>query len=136
MHAYYIMFCYCNILGVKTVADDVLVIGNGNLVEEAINDHDAKLKELLERCRDIRVKLNETKILLKQTSTPYIRHVLISAGVKADLAKMAAIIKMEKHCSVHRVRRITGTINNLAKFLPSLSKMLLLYGTKSMTRHL
>lgn len=120
----------------KTVADDILVIGNGNSVAEAINDHDAKLKELLERCRDMRVKLNETKILLKQTSTPYIRHVLTSAGVKVDLAKMEAIIKMEKSCSVDRVRRITGTINNLAKFLPSLSKMLLLYGTKSMTRHL
>ena len=62
---------------VKTVADDVLLIGNGNSVKEAINDHDAKLKELLERYRRRGVKLNE------QTSTTYIRHVLTSARIKA-----------------------------------------------------
>ena len=51
----------------------------------------------------------------------YIGHVLTSAGVKDDPAKIEAVIKMEKPSSVDGVRRIMGTINYLAKFLPSLS---------------
>ena len=34
----------------KIVADDILVIGNGNTLEEAVKDHVDKLKLLLERC--------------------------------------------------------------------------------------
>jgi hypothetical protein len=63
----------------------------------------------------------ETKFLLKQTSVPYIGHVLTSAGVKPDPAKIEAILKMERPTSVEGVRRIVGTINYLAKFLPQLS---------------
>ncbi|CAB3981086.1 Hypothetical predicted protein [Paramuricea clavata] len=107
--------------GVKTVADDILVIGNGESLAEAIIDHDAKMKQLLDRCRERGVNLNGTKFLLKQTSVPYIRHVLTSAGVKSDPAKIEAIIKMEGPTSVEGVRRIMGTINYLAKFLPQLS---------------
>ncbi len=51
--------------GVKTVGDDILVIGNSDSIEEAIDDHDAKMKQLLDRCRERGVKLNETKLLLK-----------------------------------------------------------------------
>jgi hypothetical protein len=107
--------------GVKTVADDILVIGNSDSLAEAITDHDAKMKQLLDRCRERGVKLNGTKFLLKQTSVPYIGHVLTSAGVKPDPAKIEAIIKMERPTNVEGVRRIMGTINYLAKFLPQLS---------------
>ena len=64
--------------GVQTVADDILVIGNGDSTEKAIDDHNAKMKQLLDRCTKRGVKLNETKLLLKQTSVPYIGHVLTS----------------------------------------------------------
>ena len=110
-----------DIKGVKTVADDILVIGNGDSVEEAITDHDVKLQQLLERCREREVKLNKGKILLKESSVPYIGHILTPEGVKADPAKIEAIVKMEKPTSVIGIRRIMGTINYLAKFLPLLS---------------
>jgi hypothetical protein len=44
--------------GVKTVSDDILVIGNGDSLVEAIANHDAKMKQLLDRCRERGVKLN------------------------------------------------------------------------------
>ena len=82
--------------GVKTVADDILVIGNGNTFEEAVKGHDDKLKLLLERCQELGVKLNKDKVLLKKTSVSFIGHIFTSEGVKADPAKIEAIIKMDK----------------------------------------
>ena len=33
--------------GVRTVADDLLIVGNGESLTEAVNDHDVKLEALL-----------------------------------------------------------------------------------------
>ena len=109
--------------GVRTVADDILVIGSGATMEEAVRDHDKKLRHLLDRCRARYIKMNEEKIELKKTSIPYIGHILTSEGVKADPSKIEAILKMERPGDVAGVRRIMGTVNYLAKFLPRLSEV-------------
>ena len=71
--------------GVKTVADDILLIRNGD---------DRKLTSLLTRCRERKIKLNQAKIELKKTSMPYIGHVLPS-GVKADPSKISSVTEMK-----------------------------------------
>ena len=109
--------------GVRTVADDILVLGNGETMQEAVADHDRKLKELFDRCRAKHIKLNPNKIELKKTSMPYIGHILTSDGVQADPAKVQAILEMKQPTDVAGVRRILGTVNYLAKFLPHLSQV-------------
>ena len=109
--------------GVRTVADDILVIGNGETMQEAVADHDRKLKELFDRCRAKHIKLNPNKIELKKTSMPYIGHILTSDGVQADPAKVQAILEMKQPTDVAGVRRILGTVNYLVKFLPHLSQV-------------
>ena len=42
--------------GVRTVADDLLIIGNGETVGDAVKDHDTKLEALLTRCRECGIK--------------------------------------------------------------------------------
>lgn len=64
--------------GVRTVADDILITGNGATMADAVADHDRKLTKLLERCRCKQIKLNSDKIELKATSMPYIGHILTS----------------------------------------------------------
>ena len=54
--------------GVKTVAHDILLIGNGDSMSEGIADHDRKLTSLLTRYRERKIKLNQAKIELKKTS--------------------------------------------------------------------
>ena len=107
--------------GVRTVADDLLVIGNGITMEEAIADNDRKLTALLTRCRERNIKLNKEKIELKKTEMPYIGHLLTSNGVKADPTKIDVIQNLTKPTDVQGVRRIMGMVNYLAKFLPKLS---------------
>lgn len=64
--------------GVYTIADDILVTGTGDTMQEAIVDDDRKIKKLLERCRKGGIKLNEGKVPFKQTEVPYIGHLLTS----------------------------------------------------------
>ena len=107
--------------GVRTVANDLLIIGNGESVADAVRDHDTKLEALLGRCRERGIKLNEAKISLKKTARPYIGHLLTSDGVKADPSKVEAKSNLTKPTDVPGVRRILGMTNYLAKFLPNLS---------------
>ena len=107
--------------GVKSVADDILIIGNGATIAEAVKDHDTKLDALLSRCRERNIMLNEEKIDLKKESMPYIGHLLTSEEVRADPSKVEAILQMTKPEDVQGVWRILGMTNYLAKFLPKLS---------------
>ena len=107
--------------GVQTVADDILTIGNEATMEEAVRDHDVKMKPLLDRCREKYIKLNHEKIDFKKTSVPYIGHLLTYEGLKADPSKIEAILSLPKPEDVAGVRHIMGTVNYLAKFLPRLS---------------
>ncbi len=104
--------------GVRTVADDILITGNGATIEDAITDHDRKLEMLLDRCRSRHIKLNSENSVLKKTS---MSNILTSDGVQTDPSKIQAILSMNPPTNVAGVRRILGTGNYLAKFLPRLS---------------
>ena len=85
-----------NLPGVKTVADDIIIFGEGKSVEEATADHDHKMVRLLERCQKKGIKLNKEKFKLKLTEVPYIGHLLTKNGLKPDPSKVEAILKMNK----------------------------------------
>ena len=61
--------------GVETVADDTVVWGEGDTLEEAVIDHDNNFVAFLERCRERNYKLNKSKLRFKQTSVAYHGHV-------------------------------------------------------------
>ena len=48
--------------GIYKVADDILITGRGDNMEEATKDHDANLLKLLERCQERNLKLNREKL--------------------------------------------------------------------------
>ena len=57
--------------GTKAIADDILIWGDGNTIEEATSNHDARLSALLERCQQKHIKLNVHKFRLKKTELSY-----------------------------------------------------------------
>ncbi|VDI25346.1 Hypothetical predicted protein [Mytilus galloprovincialis] len=81
-----------NLPGVRTVADDIIIYGEGQTIENATLDHDRKLKALLDRCRERNIKINRDKLVLRATEMPYIGHLLTAEGVKPDPEKIAAIV--------------------------------------------
>lgn len=109
--------------GVKAIADDILVYGDGDTLEEAQQNHDNSLRNLLQRCRERNIKLNKDKLQLSKHEMPYIGHLLTKDGVKPDPAKVEAIMQMPKPTDVKGVQRLLGTVNYLTKFLSNLSNL-------------
>ena len=101
--------------GVICVADDIVVFGRND------EDHDEKLRLLLQRCRDTGVKLNRKKCQIRTNEITFMGHRVTSEGLKPDDKKIEAIVKMTNPTDVKGVQRLQGTVGYLAKFLPGLS---------------
>ena len=53
-------------------------------MEEAVQDHGHNLTPLLQRAREMDLKLNKDKVKLRLTSTTYMGHILTAEGLKPD----------------------------------------------------
>ena len=103
------------------VADDILIYGQGNTLEEPIQDHDQVARNLMLRCRERNLKLNPKKIRLKLAEVPFVGHLVTKDGVRADPAKVKAFLEMPCPEDVAGVQRFLGFVNYLSKFMPRLS---------------
>ena len=109
-----------NLPGVLCIADDILIYGTGETNEEATADHDKSLQSLLQRCLDRGIILSPEKMKLQLKEVTYMGHLLMSAGLKPDPAKVEAVITMLKAQDIEGVQHLNGFINYLAKFFPKL----------------
>ena len=71
--------------GVEVVADDFVVIGFGDTLEEAVKDHDQNLEAFLRRCAARGIKLNSSKVRLRRQEVPFIGHVTTKASGQTPL---------------------------------------------------
>ena len=109
--------------GMYKIADDILIVGRGDTMEEANADHDNNLRVFLDRCRERGIKLNPDKLDFKKEEVKFMGHIIASDGLKVDPDKVAAIANMPVPENVEALQRFVGMVKYLAKFLPSLSDM-------------
>ena len=107
--------------GTKAIADDILIWGDGNTIEEATSNHDARLSALLERCQQRHIKLNVHKFQLKKTELSYMGVTLTDKGVKPDPRKQDSIQAMPAPTNKEEVRRLIGVVTYLSRFSEALS---------------
>ena len=107
--------------GTKAIADDILIWGDGNTIEEATSNHDARLSALLERCQQRHIKLNVHKFQLKKTELSYMGVTLTDKGVKPDPRKQDSIQAMPAPTNKEEVRRLLGVVTYLSRFSEALS---------------
>ena len=112
-----------NLPEVYTVADDISVIGKGATQQVARNDHDSKIIQLLNRCREKGLKLNQEKCKVAMPHVAYMGHILTNNGLKPDPAKVTAIQKIQTPQDRAGVRRHIGMVNYLSKFVGNLSDL-------------
>ena len=93
--------------GAKTIAEDILVWGDGETIEEATVSHDKRLLTLLERCKKKNIKLNKDKFQLRKTELSYMGVILTNKGVKPDPKKEDCIKSMPAPSNKDEVRTIT-----------------------------
>ena len=106
------------------IADDILVYGVGDTLEEATLDHEQNLASLLDRCHQKSIKLNKHKLALRVQEVDFMGHLLTAQGLKPDPKKVEAILKLPTPKSKEDIERLNGTVNYLAKFLPRLSHVM------------
>ena len=101
--------------GVETDIDDILVWGTNQ------EEHDKRLRAVLDRCEQINLTLNQDKCQFGVLKVSYIGHILSADGVQPDPEKVRAIREMPPPTDKKGVERLLGTINYLAKFIPNMS---------------
>jgi len=74
-----------DIEGVKAIADDLLILGKDD------EEHDARLKQVLNRACEVNLKFNAKKCRIRQEEVPYVGHVLSKDGLKPDPEKIRAV---------------------------------------------
>ena len=107
--------------GVKAIADDILIWGDRENIEEATASHDKRLLALLERCHKKNIKLNKEKFRLRKTELFYMGVVLTDKGVKPDPKKQECIQSMPAPTNKDEVRRLLGVVTYLSRFSEDLS---------------
>ena len=109
--------------GIACIADDVLIFGSGDTVEEAQIDHDKNFVALLKRCREMGIRLNKEKLQLNKEVTRFMGHELSKHGLQPDRRKVAAISEMEPPKDEQALMRMLGTAGFLARFCPGYSEI-------------
>ena len=105
------------IQGAFVIIDDILIAAKD------VEHHDKILKQVIDRATEYNLKLNYDKCKIRQPMVPYMGHILTQDGLKADPAKVKAIVEMPAPEDKEGVRRILGMVQYLAKFIPNLSQV-------------
>ena len=98
------------------IVDDILIWGNTTA------EHDANIKKVLDRARQIGLKLNLSKCKFRKTSVSFVGHCFTEDGLKADPRKTDAIHKMPAPENQAALLRFLGMTNYLSKFIVDYSE--------------
>ena len=82
------------LVGVVDKADDILVFGCGDTIEEAEKDHDINLWNVMLRCRAANLKLNPKKFQFKVKQVTWMGHLISSSGITRHPDGVRAIVDM------------------------------------------
>uniref|UniRef100_A0A3P9LFC2 ribonuclease H n=1 Tax=Oryzias latipes TaxID=8090 RepID=A0A3P9LFC2_ORYLA len=101
--------------GVVNIIDDLLVWGDSK------EEHDDRLRKLLDRARQYNLKLNRNKCFIRTNEIKYIGHTLTDKGLKPDEEKVRAVTELPPPQDKQELQRFLVMVQYLAKFIPNLS---------------
>ncbi len=99
----------------EIVVDDILIWGRTH------EEHDDRLRQVLNKIRAINMKLNPDKCKFRVNSVQYVGHLLTADGVKPDPEKTKAVCDMPTPQDKHALQKFLGMTNYLSKFIPQYS---------------
>lgn len=105
-----------DISGTFVYLDDVLIFAKSK------SEHDKILVQVLNRVREINLKLNKNKCQFGVNKITFLGQVFESSGMKPENSKIEAIQNMSVPKCVKDVQRFLGMINYLASYVPNLSE--------------
>lgn len=105
-----------DIEGVTLFVDDLLCYGHTKEV------HDLRLRMVLERCKQINVKLNREKCKIGLTEIKYLGHTISENGIRPDDSHILPIRNMPKPENEKDLERFLGLVTYVGSFIPNLSE--------------
>ena len=112
------------LVNTTNVADDIVVAGMGKNEEEARVNLRHNTQQLKQRCKERHILLNDTKEVAEEPKITFMGHLLTENGISPDPAKVTAIRNMPAPTDISAVRRLCGTVQYLARFIPNLAQHL------------
>lgn len=106
-----------DIKGVEIVMDDILIHGI------SVQEHDARLKQVLQRARKLNLKLNKQKSHIRKTEVQYVGHKLTKDGLQPTDDRIRSISNLKEPTDVSELETILGMLAYVAKFIPNLSQL-------------
>ena len=97
--------------------DDVLVFS------DTVEEHIEHLRVVLQRLRDVGIKLHPQKCSLGRSTVPYLGHIVSSQGIFPDHEKIAAVEKFPTPTNVRSVREFLGLASYYRRFVPNFAKV-------------
>ena len=98
------------------IVDDLLVWGT------TLEEHDINLRKVLERAREVGLKLNMDKCKFRVNEVSYVGHKFTAAGLKPNDDKIEAIRDMPIPEEQAALQRFLGMSNYLLKFIENYSE--------------
>ena len=106
-----------DLVGVETDIDGILVWGRNE------EEHNQCLKVVLQRCKEIDLRLNREKCQFGMPHVTYLGHTINTQGISPDRERVKAICEMPPPHDKKGVEQLLGTLNYVAKFIPDLSTL-------------
>lgn len=106
---------FSDIEGVEIYIDDFLVH------TPTVELHDKRLKQVLQRCREVGLKLNKAKSQIRQKSVKFLGHEIAGDGLRPLRNKVQAVLDMKTPSNKAEVQTFLGFITYLGKFCPNLA---------------
>ena len=100
----------------EVIMHDIIIPGTND------DNHDSNVIKVLDRLREINLKLALHKIQYKQRSVKYSGHIVSDGGLKPDPAKVKAIVDMPTPQNTTDLLRFMGMVKYLTKFVPNVSE--------------
>ena len=97
------------------IADEVMIHG------ESDQQHDKHLIQVLNKCREIGLKLNPDKCMFGQKQIQFYGNTISTEGIKPDPTKVDVIIKMPSPSTKTELASFLGMCNYLSPCIPCLS---------------
>jgi len=97
--------------------DDVILFG------QTLQEHNERLREILERLRQFNLKIEPDKCEFLKTELNYLGRIVTSEGVKPDPNKVQAINDFPIPINVTDVKSFLGLAGYYRKFIPQFSKI-------------
>lgn len=97
--------------------DDLLIMGSTS------EEHDANLQKVIERARQVNVKLNPSKVQYRLTEVKYLGHIFSAKGIELDNDRLKALEKIDYPKNKKELMRLLGVINYMRSFINNLSAL-------------